>query len=156
MLPETIIFEIDEPLIKFKSIVSDLSMPTMDLDAVLDQIFTAVLDLSMSTGQIENLAHDMAYGDTLFENFQLEQASRTQIYKAVCEFGFAILRQLEYYRAHDGNGNFPYYYKGQLTNDSIILSKNKQQSYYTSRVYHPRHQPVRDEFRSFYETASYF
>lgn len=156
MLPENFIFDVDEPLVKFKSIVCDLDMPTVDLDAVLDQIFTAVLDLSMSPGEIENLAAELSLSDTLFENSELNTGQKSRIYFAVLEFGYAILNQLEYYRAHDGNGNFPYHYKGRLHNDSIILCKNKNQSYHTSRVYHPRHQPSRNGLHTLNAFPSYF
>lgn len=138
--PESIIFEFGPELTQFKSIVCDINMPTLDLEAVLDQIFTAVSNLSMSGSALHEVAKDMSHSEAMFENADLDYYQRQAIFLAVLNLGAALIQELKRIKGYNQHGKFPYVLRDMINGQTVFLSQNST-FIKPPRHYHPRHRP---------------
>ena len=119
---DSIIIDCEKELKAFRKVVCELDMPTIDMDAALSQVFETVRDLSRFENKICYVASDMAFGDALFENSELEADARDRIHEAVVNLGENIKKQLILLKAYEEDGTFPFSF-GTLINDSTIVLK---------------------------------
>jgi hypothetical protein len=143
MLPDTIILECRSQLQAFTSLVSEIDMPTVDLEAVLERVFDAVADKECEV-ELRFTAEDLSYRDGMTSDLLgFENGQQARIYDAVLNLGHAINDQLKSIGAYDSGDVFPYFIQGLLDADTVVLAKTDFPSGRTSDDDHPGHGTVR-------------
>jgi hypothetical protein len=120
-VPETVLIQLSSELRQFRSVILEMDMPTVDMDVALSKIFDAISEDGCES-EMNWVANDMAQGEGLFENSEIDDDGRSRVYGSVLKLGEAVfqhLAQLGGYR----DGWFPYQYKGLLDHDTVILAK---------------------------------
>jgi hypothetical protein len=122
--PEHIVLELRPELRQFRSVITEMDMPTVDMDVALSKLFDALSDDGCEA-EVNWVANDMAQGEGLFENSEIDDDGRSRVYGSVVQLGEAIynrVAELAGYR----NGTFPYEFKGMLNHDTVVLSKIRE------------------------------
>jgi hypothetical protein len=120
-VPDLVVVELKEELRLFRSVICEMDMPTVDMDVALSKIFDAISEDGCES-EMNWVANDMAQGEGLFENSEIDDDGRSRVYGSVLKLGEAVfshMAQLGGYR----DGWFPYQYKGLLDHDTVILAK---------------------------------
>lgn len=124
MIPDTVILELKDELSNFRGIVSDMDMPVVDIESVLQQVFDALSDESSNIA-ITNLSNYMAYGEGLFENSELDNGIKERIFYAVKNLTEQIKFTLHINGMYTSSNKLPFEFR-KLLNDNItcILCKS--------------------------------
>lgn len=129
MIPQSLILDCATELHTFRSVVAELDMPPIDMEATLQQVFETVIDDSYFKDRIADVAMYMGNGEGiyqgLFENSEAEVNDDTnqRITMAVVELGRAIKNKLDNYHAYR-NGHFPYIFRNYINDRTIVLSES--------------------------------
>lgn len=121
-LPKHLVFDIGEVYTNFNAVVSDISLPMVDVDAVFDQVFVALCDVESAPAELALLAANMARSDNLFENHDIDSEVLDGIEQAVFDLGIYFYTHLSHIKAYTG-GFFPYKYKGLRHERTLILER---------------------------------
>lgn len=116
---DTLIMDCSKELQDFKSVVCDLDMPIVDLDAATQLIFEALTIKDTAVRDIFNIACHMSDGEGLFENADLDSNTCNRIFNAVETLGHQLKDKLSAYHAYVDN-QFPYEFK-RLNDDGTII-----------------------------------
>ncbi|MNU19657.1 hypothetical protein D3C71_78900 [compost metagenome] len=125
--PEMILLELKPELRKFRSIIFEMDMPTIDQEAAMSRVFEALTTNMFLGGEDEPqpalawVANDLSMSDGLAENWEIDDDGRSRVYSGVVELGDAVRKQLIHYGAYSQGGTFPYEFKGFLDHDTVIL-----------------------------------
>lgn len=121
MTPKQVILPLAPELHAFRAVVFEMDMPTVDLEAALSQIFDAVQAQNSATA-LHNLAGNMANGEALFENSDIEDDGKYRVFVSVLRLGEQIRQKLQAYGGYNADGTFPYEFKGMLNHDTVVLA----------------------------------
>lgn len=125
--PRCIIIDCDTELVRFLRLMRDPCMPTVDIDAALDQIVDAVLVLEGSDDRLSTLAYYMGQGEGLsehwiFEDQAYDQEIEEKVIHTAAQLGVAVRNNLLTIHAYR-SGKCPYLYGGLINDTSIRLCK---------------------------------
>lgn len=121
-IPKYLIFDFSEEINQFKSVVCDLSMPTVDIESALEQIIDSVQNLNTVEHDINIIGFHMAQGEGLYENSELDDGAQENIMKAVITIGEKITDKLHHAGAYI-SGQFPYKFRSLEYGGAIVFSK---------------------------------
>ena len=125
-IPSLLILDCSEELREFKSIVCEIDMPTVDIAATLDQIFSAASDEYEAYDRVADTAFWMSSGEGLFENAYLDNNAKERVRKAVLKFGTKIMDKLSYGGFYLG-GEFPFRLKDYINDGTILFTKTTRE-----------------------------
>ena len=114
--------DIKEEITAFRRIVCEERFPTVDFDALFTQCFEQFRQPYRMYGRLSRLAFEMAYGEALFENAELDDLDRGALYDASLHFLHGLWLKV----AEQGIGLevvFPYTYL-EMKNDTLYLLRS--------------------------------
>lgn len=125
-IPKYVLISLEEELPAFEQVVCGIEMPTVDMDACLQQIFDVVViaEEEVFVRMLTNMAQYMGNGDGLYENARLDEFERNQIIYALIKIGTEIkgkLKELNMYI----DGFIPYSFKKLVNRYTVILYLNE-------------------------------
>jgi hypothetical protein len=122
-LPKYLILELKDEIPAFERVVCGIEMPTVDMDACLEQIFYVISEADDSSfrSMIANIANYMGKGEGLYENARLDEYEQKQIIEAVIKVGTEIKAKLDLLKAII-DGYCPYSFKRLVGKNLVILS----------------------------------
>jgi hypothetical protein len=128
MIPDNLIVDFATELTEFRRVVCELDMPSIDVEATLQQIFDTITIAEEFPERIAYIAMYMGAGEGLyeglFENSEAEINDDTQqrITMAVVKLGREIKNKLDNYNAYR-QGHFPYIFRNYINDRTIVLSQ---------------------------------
>lgn len=126
-IPNSLILDFTSELKEFRCVVSELDMPSIDMESALQQIVDSTVNLATFDDKIAEVAMYMGQGEGiyegLFENSEAEIHDDVQqrITMAVLYLGRAIKNKLINYNAYS-QGQLPYNFRNYINDRTIVLS----------------------------------
>lgn len=124
---DALIIDCTTELSEFRSVISELDMPPVDMEAVLEQVFEAVNNSFTFNEAIANTAMYMGNGEGIFQGLfenseaELQRDTQQRIVLAVVYLGRAIKNNLTRLNAYR-SGRFPYTFRNYINDRTILLS----------------------------------
>lgn len=131
---ENVIFELGPSWTRIRTYITSLEMPTIDIHGFLSYIVEALVEESRRVGCFHDACSELAYGDYLTGNEQIDDLQRMEIFDMLKGFfmeTYGIMKSINLYH----NGKAPFFFRGLLNGNSIILSISPGH-------YHPQYEPV--------------
>lgn len=127
-IPDILILDLEHELRNFYKVIEDLSLPTPDVEAALDQIFSVIgiAEDDIYFRMLSNVAMDMGKGEGLYENARLDETEQDIIMYTVIELGKDLKKAITHLNAYT-DGFFPYHYKCLLNKNTVVLKRNNEE-----------------------------
>lgn len=121
-IPKYIILELAEEIPAFEQVVCGITMPTVDMNACLEQIFDiiAISEDSVFSRMLHNVANYMGKGEGLYENARLDEYEQMQIILAVMRIGREIKGRIKFLNL-EIDGFMPYTFKKLVGRNIVVL-----------------------------------
>lgn len=121
-IPRYLIIEFSDELPAFERVVCGLNMPTVDMNACLEQIFDVIqiAEDDLFKRMLLNVADYMGKGEGLYENARLDEFEQEQIVAAIIKIGIEIKARIKFLNIHI-DGFMPYSFMKMLGKHAVIL-----------------------------------
>jgi hypothetical protein len=125
-IPKYLLLELEEEIPAFEQVVCGITMPTVDMNACLEQIFDiiAISEETVFNRMLSNVADYMGKGEGLYENARLDDYEKDQIILAVIKIGHEIKTRMKFLKL-ELDGFFPYSFKKLVGKNIVVLCINE-------------------------------
>lgn len=127
-IPSHIIVGLENELREFNSVVDKLTLPTIDMDACMEQIITNISISSSSyefTNRVISMAEWMSKGEGLYENSRLDAYEKETLYNAIIKVSMGINDKINYLNIYI-DGFLPYMFYKMHGKEAMVLHLNSE------------------------------
>ena len=121
--PQGVVLRCKSAIMKFRGVVCELDMPTVDLDAAVQQIVDSVDVRDDGDHELILTAFNMSEQDGLFENAELDGGQQERIHTAVMLLGKELKKEIDFHQGYQIDGRFPYELERLINNDTLVLKR---------------------------------
>ncbi|EKD22621.1 MAG: hypothetical protein ACD_84C00035G0001 [uncultured bacterium] len=124
--PKYLLLELDDEIPAFEQVVCGITLPTVDMDACLSQIFDVVVITNNTdfTKMLANVALFMGEGEGLYSNARLDEYEIRQITEAIIRVGNSLRERITLLNLCI-DGFIPYSFKRLIGKNLVVLCINE-------------------------------